>query len=197
MPRRPRELESNTVYHVYNRRNEKRCLFDSDPDYVDFLSLLKKAKQRHPLRLHAYCLMATHWHLALSAEDPEQIVKCLAWLSTKHAIGFRRETATVGHGHVYQGRYCSVAVLTVIEYVRLVRYIEANPVDAALVSRAEDWRWSSLHERCHGGELLDAGPWALPSEWATIVNNKDNDLYAIPEILGQIAAFRPPPVVFA
>ncbi len=33
----------------------------------------------------------------------------------------------------------------------LARYIEANPLRAGLVARAEDWRWSSLWARENAG----------------------------------------------
>lgn len=37
------------------------------------------------------------------------------------------------------------------ELYRIVAYIENNPVKAGLVSRPEDWRWSSAHERLNRG----------------------------------------------
>ena len=196
MPRRPRALEGNVVYHVYNRRNEKQCLFRSDDDYARFLLRLRKTKERYPIRLHAYCLMRTHWHLALSAEVPETISQSIAWLAGNHAMEFRAETGTVGLGHVYQGRYGSVAADGIVHYVRLIRYIEANPREAGLVLRAEDWQWSSLRERGIEGSLLDAGPWTLPSDWTTIVNTPDVKVEMLSELLGQAAAFRPEPLSF-
>ena len=55
----------------------------------------------------------------------------------------------------------------------LVRYIEANPLVAGLVERAEDWPWSSLTERINGQRrIVDDGPVALPPNWADIVNER-------------------------
>jgi putative transposase len=194
MARRARGLEGNVVYHVYNRRNEKQCLFTSDAHYTEFLELLKTAKERYALRLHAYCLMSTHWHLAVSAEAPASISKSLAWVTTKHAMSFRSDTSTIGLGHVYQNRYCSVAVDGVVHYVRLIRYIEANPVESKLVSRAEDWRWSSLQQRPRTPNMLDEGPWRLPNDWLSVVNVPDIKIELLPGLLGQQATFRPAPI---
>lgn len=157
---------------------------------------MKKGKQLHCVRLHAYCLMSTHWHLALSAEEPELISKCLGWLCTQHASAFRRSTGTVGLGHVYQGRFCDVRVEGIIQYVRLIRYTEANPLEAGMVRRAEDWKWSSLRERLAGETWLDPGPWTLPSDWLSVVNAPDVKVELLPDLLGQVATFLPPPVVF-
>ncbi len=59
-----------------------------------------------------------------------------------------------------------------VHYFRVMRYVEANPLRAGLVSRAEDWQWSSLHERLHEWRLICAGPEHLPAleQWLEEVN---------------------------
>ena len=37
------------------------------------------------------------------------------------------------------------------EFFRIIAYVENNPVKAGLVSRPEEWRWSSAHERLRRG----------------------------------------------
>jgi len=37
------------------------------------------------------------------------------------------------------------------EFLRILKYIEDNPVKAGLVRRPEDWRWSSAAERKRRG----------------------------------------------
>jgi putative transposase len=197
MARAPRFLVGNVVYHVFNRRTDKQCLFGSAAAYGDFLGILQAAKTRYPVRFHSYCLVGTHWHLAASAEDPRVLSATFRWIATTHAVRFRFDTATRGHGHVYQDRFKAVAVLNAIEYVRLVRYIERNPVEATLVSRAERWRWSSLYERLSGRcVLIEPGPWRLPDNWLEIVNSCDAKIELEPSLLGQLSSFRPPPSAF-
>ena len=50
----------------------------------------------------------------------------------------------------------------------MLRYVEANPLRAGLVRRAEDWKWGSLG----GGEgpVVTASPVAKPSDWTAYVN---------------------------
>jgi putative transposase len=52
-------------------------------------------------------------------------------------------------GHLWQGRYGSVAMDEVHLYAAL-RYVALNPVRARLVDRAEDWRWSSVRAHLAG-----------------------------------------------
>jgi putative transposase len=197
MPRRARELEGNVVYHIYNRRTDKQCLFSSDEEYEKFVSLLENANARYPVRLHAYCLMRTHWHFAASAEVPKSLSNYVAWISEKHAVRLRRDTLTVGQGHVYQERFRAVPAYDVVHYARLIAYIEANPLAAGLVSRAEEWRWSSLGDRCAGVQSrIQPGPWRLPSDWLAIVNNPEVQFEMLPSLLGQVASFRPARLAF-
>jgi putative transposase len=56
-----------------------------------------------------------------------------------------------------------------------MRYVEANAFRAKLVSRAEDWRWSSLHRpaAADGRELLSPSPVPKPANWIELVNNPE------------------------
>jgi putative transposase len=73
---------------------------------------------------------------------------------------------------VYQGRYRASAIGSSRHYFHVMRYVEANALRAGLVSRAEDWKWSSLHERLSKPRLICDGPERLPalSQWLDEVN---------------------------
>jgi putative transposase len=62
--------------------------------------------------------------------------------SSTSAVNQRRGT----DGELWQPRFFDPALRTVKEYNEKVEYIHLNPVKAGLVSRAEDWRWSSYHK---------------------------------------------------
>ena len=61
--------------------------------------------------------------------------------STLRINGRRRET-----GRFWQPRFFDWALRTVKEYDEKVKSIHQNPVKAGLVSRAEDWLWSSARD---------------------------------------------------
>ena len=174
MPRKRRVLEPNRVYHVFNRRTDRQRLFPSRRAYRDFLELLEEGRRRYDVRICSYCLMETHWHQSIWVRERDgatNVSKYLRWLECTHAVRFRCVSGTRGHGHVYQDRYQAVPVCTDWHYLILVRYIEANPLVAGLVRRAEDWPWSSLSERLKGNRsILDPGPVVLPDDWPELVN---------------------------
>src|SRR3954468_5898848 len=174
MPRKPRVLEQNRVYHVYNRRTDRQLLFPSPRAYDEFLDLLEMGVQRYEVRICSYCALETHWHQGIWVHENDgaaAVSKYLRWLSSSHALRFRFSTETRGQGHVYQDRYKARPVKDDEHYVTLVRYIEANPVAAGLVERAEEWPWSSFAERVSGRRrILHDGPVQLPEDWSEIVN---------------------------
>jgi len=65
MPRRPRLAAGDLAYHVLNRRVGRLPLFDQPADYAAFEKILAEAHERAGIRIAAYCLMLTHWHLLL------------------------------------------------------------------------------------------------------------------------------------
>ncbi len=172
MPRALRSYDNDAVLHVVNRGNDRRQLFASERDYGAFLGLIAWAQTRASLKLLAYVLMPNHWHLVAWPHSPGQLSQFMHDLTGAHAALLRTETGTKGTGHIYQDRYHAFVVDSEVRYYRTLRYVEANPVRAVLVSRAEQWRWSSLQERLWDRRLTTEGPVPLPpaEEWATLVN---------------------------
>jgi putative transposase len=57
------------------------------------------------------------------------------------------------------------------------RYVERNPLRANLVTRAEDWRWSSLWRRVNhqADGLLCAWPIDIPGDWTDFINEPQSE----------------------
>lgn len=170
---RPRRMFTpHSAVHVVNRGVERRRLFDRPRDYDDFLDLMDDALARRPVRLLAYALMPNHWHFVLWPDEPRELSQFLHYLTTLHAAHFRHITGTTGDGHVYQGRFPSTSIDSDAQYLHTLRYIEANPVRARFVRRAEDWPWTSLVERRVAPQRIVPGPVTLPTAdvWTALVN---------------------------
>lgn len=172
MPRPRRHGLEHRVLHVVNRGNDRRLLFANDAQYQRFFELMAHTRAAVPLRILAYALMPNHWHLVVWPQSQRELSRFLQRLTGMHAARVRISTETVGEGHIYQGRFRPVVVTGPDHYVRVVRYVEANPRRAGLVERAEDWPWSSLRERSGEVTLLSQGPVALPpwDYWVREVN---------------------------
>ena len=142
MPRTARASEAGFTYHVLNRRNARSEVFHKVADYAAFVQIICEASLRLPMPLLAYCLKPNHFHLIVRPLADGDLSRWMQWLLTTHV---RRCLKHYGHsGCVWQGRFKAFAAQDDDHLVTVVRYVERNPLRAGLVSRAEDWPWSSL-----------------------------------------------------
>jgi putative transposase len=177
------------IYHALNRANFRSRLFREAAHYEDFLGIVEESLHFVPMRLLAYCLMPNHWHLVLYPRADGDLSKFLRRLTLTHTQRYHAKTRTVGYGHVYQGRYKSLAVESDSHFLALVRYVERNAKRAALVKKAEDWPWSSAHVRLYGKDnqkkMLSPWPVAEPRDYRQWLNHSqgkeeiENIRYAI------------------
>jgi putative transposase len=142
MPRTARADEGGLVYHVLNRGNGRATVFLDDEDYASFVELIGKACERLPMRVPGFCLMPTHFHLALRPHKDGDLGRWMQWLMTSHVRRFHRKYG--GSGHVWQGRFKAFPVAGDEHLLTVLRYMERTPLREGLVDDAKAWPWSSL-----------------------------------------------------
>jgi len=172
MPRTARRLVDGLPYHVLNRGNRRQTIFSQQSDYEVFLTTMADAFARIPIAILAYVVMPNHFHLVLWPERGSHISAFMRWFMNAHIRRYHRFGELWGTGHLYQGRFKAFPVQTDHHLLTVLRYVEANPLRARLVPRAEAWRWSSLsRETCLDGRvLLTPPPVRKPDRWVDIVN---------------------------
>ena len=174
MPRPLRTAPGGFVFHALNRAHGKRRIFHTDRDYLAFERVLAEVQERIPMRILAWCLMPNHWHLLLWPERDGELSHFMRLVTLTHTQRLHAWRATAGMGQVYQGRFKSFVVQDDRHFIAVARYVEANALNAALVQRAEDWRWGSLWRWCRGQQdaLPQLHPWPLgrPRDWISYVN---------------------------
>lgn len=155
-----------------NRGVRRLRLFDTDSDYDAFLQVVEDGRGRSGVRILAYCVMPNHFHLVVWPTEDGQLPEFMRWFQGTHSKRWHRHRRSAGTGAVYQGRYRASPVQTETHLLAVCRYVERNPLRAGLVSRAEDWPWSSLVARCRNGKqlLLDSWPIPRPEDWLGHVN---------------------------
>jgi putative transposase len=174
MARSIRIVPGGMVFHVLNRGVGRQRIFSKQGDYVAFEKIMEETLAQSPMRICAYCLMPTHWHMVLWPEQDDDLPMFMKRLTVTHAVRWQKHRKLVGTGHVYQNRYKSFPVENDSHFYTVVRYVERNALRANLVQRAENWQWSSLWRRLHGSEkekaLLSSWPLELPTNWSDLVN---------------------------
>lgn len=143
MPYRKVEFRAGHYYHLYNRGNNRQDIFLERENYLFFLRRLRKYFVPGAIKVIAYCLMPNHYHLLvyLMVDDLSSIMQSFALSYTK-AFNVRYNRV----GSLFQGPFEAKLVDTVEYLTHLSQYIHLNPTTAGLVSKAEEWEFSSYRE---------------------------------------------------
>jgi putative transposase len=157
MARKPRIHYPGAVYHVILRGNGGQDIFFSQADRSRFYFLLQEGVEKYGHRVHAFCLMTNHVHLAIQVgEVPlSRIMQNIGFRYTSYLNRRKKRT-----GHVFQGRYKALLIDADRYLLELVRYIHCNPVRAGLVQSPDQYQWSS-HRSYLGRAAI---PW-LTTDW--------------------------------
>lgn len=151
MPRRARVRHAGIAQHVIQRGNNRAACFFADADYRIYLDSLLEGATRYDCAVHAYVLMTNHVHLLVTPEGEESLSYMMRYLGSRYV-------QYVNHvyqrsGTLWEGRYKSSLIDSEGYLLTCMRYIELNPVRAAMVGNAGDYRWSSY--KAHALGLVD------------------------------------------
>jgi REP-associated tyrosine transposase len=135
-----RILAENALYHVVARGNDKMPIYRDDVDRIRYLAILETVIERYSVECHAYCLMSNHYHLVLRTLKAN-LSSAIQYLNGVYAQWWNRRHDRVGH--VLQGRFKAQLIQREGYFLEACRYVVLNPTRASLVTRVEDWRWSS------------------------------------------------------
>ena len=190
-------LAKGEVYHVYTRSIANYQIFNNESEFERMRRLIKYYKINTDVRLSsfldliwvqkegfnnafmalskdkennvqiiAYCLMPTHIHLVLKQLVEDGISDYMGNILN----GFTRffNTTRKRKGPLWESRFKSALVKNNVQLKHLVRYIHLNPTTAYLVTRPEDWLYSSYREYlgkinasqgiCQFNDILDIKP---------------------------------------
>ena len=148
MTRRARIILPGVPHHVTQRGNRRQQVFFSADNYQFYLNLLNTCAKAFEFEIWSYCLMPNHVHLLLVPQTESSLRDGISHLHQCYTKAVNR--VKDWQGHLWQGRFFSCPVQH--EKAAIVaRYIELNPVRAALVTDAKDYQWSSAAVACEYG----------------------------------------------
>lgn len=140
MPRKPRLFIPGGIYHVVLRGNSRQPIFLKRRDRDLWETLLSESLDRHACRLHAYCWMTNHVHMAVQVSE-QPLGNLIRWLASQYARRFNRMHKR--SGHLFERRHRAILVDADRYLLGLIRYIHLNPVRAHMVDVPCNYRWSS------------------------------------------------------
>jgi putative transposase len=166
-------LTNGKYYHIFNRSIAKYEIFKKEDDctrfvqildlykFVDFqykfsnfsdlditnqkniINNLIKNRNMH-VKIFAYCIMPTHFHLILQQQKNNGISKYMAKSLNSYSRFFN--TRYQRKGPLWEGKFKSILIDNDEQLLHLTRYIHLNPVSANIIEKTEDWKFSSYNE---------------------------------------------------
>jgi putative transposase len=159
MARLPRIVLPNVPIHVVQRGNDRMATFRAEDDFLRYRELLRQASERFECAIHAYVLMTNHVHLLLTPPSTEAASQMMQALGTRYVryVNSRYQRT----GCLWEGRFKSSVVDSENYLLTCARYIELNPVRAAIVSSPDHYSWSSYRCNAYGAPDSLITPHAL------------------------------------
>ena len=146
MPRRARIAVAGVPWHIIQRGNNRSACFYSPGDYSLYLHLLEEQARKYACAIHAYCLMTNHVHILLTPETASGPSLMMKNLGQRYVQYINRKYQR--SGTLWEGRFRSCLAQSENYLLVCSRYIELNPVRAAMVDRPGQYHWSSF--ACNG-----------------------------------------------
>ncbi len=172
-------FEENSIYHVYNRTNNKEQLFLSDENRLYFLNKYKLFLSPY-LDTYCWCLMPTHFHLLVRVKPLQTAEEYLLSKEVKYRTLTDRKfltgkillTELISHsfrqlfqsyslafnkaysrsGNLFYKPFKRVIINKESHFTQAVVYIHANAARHRMEEDFKKYKWSSWHS------LLSASP---------------------------------------
>lgn len=151
MPRRARLQLPGAPQHIIQRGNNRQACFYADEDYLLYLEWLTECARKTACQIHAYVLMTNHVHLLVSSARADGTGTLMKALGQRYVQYVNRQYRR--SGTLWEGRFRSCLVQQDDYLLSCQRYIELNPVRAAMVEHPGDYPWSSY--ACNGQGQAD------------------------------------------
>ena len=181
MPRRPRIHLDGVPLHIVQRGHNRQPCFFAIADYLAYLEWLGEAARKSGCQVHAYALMTNHVHLLVTPGDA-QSVSCMMVALGRRYVPYVNAVYQRS-GTLWEGRYKSSLVQTDVYLLACMRYIELNPVRAAMCPDPADYRWTSYRANALG----EAQSWLTPHPlYASLGNDELSRLAAYRTLFDQV-----------
>lgn len=154
------QFTDDEFYHVYNRSFNKSKVFYNEGNYLYFIRKLNSIREL--CDMVAYCLMPDHFHLLIyipSESDATRqtaqsgltgmqlISRKIGTILSSYTQGINKQEKR--SGSLFQPK-TKAKLLDQKNYgFTCFHYIHQNPIKAGLVSKIEDWKFSSFNEYHH------------------------------------------------
>lgn len=141
MARLPRLTLPGLAHHLIQRGNNRDLIFRSPADHETMKSLLAENSNNYGVAIHAYVLMANHFHLLATPRDDKALPQMMQAVGRSYVRYFNNLHGRTGT--LWEGRYRSTVIEAEKYLLMCMAYMDLNPVRQGLADEPADYEWSS------------------------------------------------------
>lgn len=143
MPRKKLVRTSQYYYHITTRSNHKEWFTIPLNEVWDIsIAAFKKAQREHPASVGQYVLMSNHYHLLIKTPN-DDIDKFMYWFNRTFSAYLRKKSGKINR--MFGSNYKWSIIYDSFYLQKVVKYIYQNPLRAGLVTKCEEYPFSTLH----------------------------------------------------
>ncbi|HCC04049.1 MAG TPA: hypothetical protein DEP51_04240 [Clostridiales bacterium] len=141
MPRIARKDLNTSFLHVMVQGVNKEYIFNNTKYIEQYLRLIRENKANYELTIIAYCIMNNHAHFLVYTEDINSFGKFMQKINLLYAQMYNKREKRCGV--LFRNRYQIEPIYDIKHLINCIKYIHLNPVKARIVSKCEDYVYSS------------------------------------------------------
>jgi len=144
MPRTARKNLETCFFHIIVQGINKEYIFQKDEYKKKYLFLIQKYSALDNVKLISYCIMSNHAHFLIYTEDINSMSKMMLKINTIYAKYYNDIENRVGY--LFRDRYVSQSIINEHHLFRCLAYVHNNPVKAGIISKMEQYKYSSYND---------------------------------------------------
>lgn len=141
MPRIARKDLNTSFLHVMVQGVNKEYIFNNTKYIEQYLRLIRENKAKYEFTIIAYCIMNNHAHFLVYTEDINSFGKFMQRINFLYAQMYNKKEKRCGV--LFRNRYQIEPIYDIKHLINCIKYIHLNPVKARIVSKCEDYVYSS------------------------------------------------------
>jgi len=127
--------------HIVQRGQSREPVFFEADDYHAYRRWMTESAIRYECAIHAYVLMTNHIHILATPKGKHGISQMMQYIGRRYVPYINHTYGT--SGSIWEGRFKASLIHDEQYLLTCLRYIEMNPVRAAMVKNPGQYRWSS------------------------------------------------------
>jgi putative transposase len=129
------------TFHITWQCHNKSWLLQDDWAKSLYYNLLLKYKNRYKISIYSYCFMDNHPHLTGFCKKQELLSDFFRLVNSLFARTYNKKVQR--KGQVVMDRFKSPLIQTDADLLKVMSYIDLNPIRARMVKHPNQYPWSS------------------------------------------------------